>query len=231
MSSVFTHNEACPKCRDRGEDLAGDNLACYSDKHKYCFKCGHYVPGDALTQFTTVATPERKVGDIQTCDFSAETLAYLKSYGLTNDEIHQHLQGHADGYCFIDSKFQFIRRLHKKPKVLTYGDVVGNEPIFATDAECHTIVIVEDVVSAIKVSRLFDSCALLKANIHGTLLSRLSRRYDSCVLWLDPDMHKHMAEVLLPKVQPYFVSTQIIMSSKDPKEHTIKEIGEYLYGY
>ena len=30
----------CPKCRTKGEDRKGDNLAVYDDGHDYCFKCG-----------------------------------------------------------------------------------------------------------------------------------------------------------------------------------------------
>jgi hypothetical protein len=35
--SRFLGYEACPKCRDRGGDRAGDNLALYADGGKHCF--------------------------------------------------------------------------------------------------------------------------------------------------------------------------------------------------
>jgi len=38
--------EPCPKCREMGNDRSGDNLAVYSDGHKFCFACKHYVHGD-----------------------------------------------------------------------------------------------------------------------------------------------------------------------------------------
>ena len=33
----FLGYEACPKCRDRGADRRGDNLAIYSDGGRHCF--------------------------------------------------------------------------------------------------------------------------------------------------------------------------------------------------
>lgn len=227
--SVFLHNEACPSCRKRGEDQAGDNLACYSDGHKYCFKCGHFEPGDEVTRFQqTEAKPVKKF-EVETCDFTLESLAYLKQFDLTNDEIVDNLKGHIDGYAFLDSKFSLIRRLHKKPKVLIQGDVVGNEPVFRSPFECKSIVLVEDVLSAIKVSRVCDSCALLKSSFHAKLLYRLSKYYDVCYLWLDPDMHEQMVKRLLPQAMPYFTNVRIVLSEKDPKYHSTEEIRSYLY--
>ena len=39
-------SEPCPKCREQGNDRSGDNLAVYSDNHKFCFACKHFVKGD-----------------------------------------------------------------------------------------------------------------------------------------------------------------------------------------
>jgi twinkle protein len=42
--------EPCPKCRDKGNDRTGDNLARYSDGHGYCFACEHHEKGDGTTK-------------------------------------------------------------------------------------------------------------------------------------------------------------------------------------
>jgi twinkle protein len=44
--------EPCPKCREQGNDRSGDNLAVYSDGHKFCFACKHYVKGDQELNYT-----------------------------------------------------------------------------------------------------------------------------------------------------------------------------------
>lgn len=36
--------EPCPKCRSRGQDKSGDNLAVYDDGSKHCFACGYTKP-------------------------------------------------------------------------------------------------------------------------------------------------------------------------------------------
>ena len=41
--------EQCPKCASMGNDNSGDNLVIYSDGHKYCFACQHYVKGDGVS--------------------------------------------------------------------------------------------------------------------------------------------------------------------------------------
>jgi hypothetical protein len=226
MSSYFLHNERCPRCASKGDDLSKDNLAVYSDEHKYCFKCGYYVRGDKTLQLK-----ERNDTDTLTpsiTDFNKATLKYLKSYGLTDEEIQQHLRGHEDGYMFIDSNFYSIRRLDKKPKVITQGKVVGNEPIFLNDNGGTTVIICEDVLSAIKIARVGNSCALMKTAIHDVLLHRLATYFERCYLWLDNDVKEHVMTKLYPKLVPYFKEVRIITSEYDPKVYNTKEIERFI---
>jgi len=230
MMSYFIHNEQCPRCRKQGNDLSKDNLAVYSDEHKYCFRCGYYVPADKIHIIKSYIEKPTKY-NLQTpgiCDFTLETITYLKRYGLTDDEIYGNLSGHKDGYVFKTSNFYLIRRLHEKPKVMIYGNVVGNEPVWLSDNDTETITICEDVLSAIKISRVISSCALLKTAIHDKLLVRLSKQFNNCILWLDPDMHTHMIKIILPKIKPYFKEVKVIMSEKDPKEYSTENIREQL---
>lgn len=225
--SYFLHNEGCPRCMARGDDTSRDNLAVYSDGHKYCYKCKYFVSGDPISRFKVKPKDNELVYPADE-EFTKECLTYLKQYGLTNDEIETYLEGHADGYMFKDSNFFLIRRLHKKPKVLIHGNVVGNEPVFINENVRDTVVLCEDILSAIKLARYSSVCALLKTSIHDVLLYRLAMQFDNCVLWLDPDMYIHMTTKLLPLVKPYFKSVKIVISTKDPKAHDDREIKEYL---
>ena len=49
--SKVINREPCPKCRGKGEDRKGDNLAIYDDGHAYCYKCGFvkFVDGKETT--------------------------------------------------------------------------------------------------------------------------------------------------------------------------------------
>lgn len=52
-------DEPCPKCREMGNDRSGDNLAVYSDGHKFCFACKHYVKGDTEMNTYTERAPKK----------------------------------------------------------------------------------------------------------------------------------------------------------------------------
>ena len=228
-NSYFIYNEPCPRCRSKGEDRAGDNLSVYSDGHKWCYKCAYFVTGDALYSLRAkVEESQELIKPPPTVEFSKECLHYLTSLGLTYDEIEYHLSGHEDGYLFTTANFYLVRRLYKKPKVIVKGNVVGNEPIFMSDNCKDTVVLCEDLLSAIKISRVAPSCALLKTSIHDNLLYRLAKQFDKCKIWLDPDMYSHVCNNLLPKVTPLFQNVTTILSEKDPKYYTTHEIKEYL---
>lgn len=212
--------------------MSGDNLAVYSDNHKYCFRCGHYETGDKLEQVKQISQEVITLSNgfefPQVVLFTEECLEYLKIFNLTKEEIYANLKGHEDGYSYFDNKFFLIRRLHKQPKVIVKGEVVGNEPIFGSGSEENTVVLCEDIISAIKVSRVLDSCALLKTTIHDLLLLRLARKYSKCIIWLDYDVRTYVVSKLLPKVRPFFTEVRVIFSEKDPKYYSTKEIKEYL---
>jgi hypothetical protein len=230
--SHFLHNERCPKCAAQGHDLSADNLGVYSDNHRYCWKCGYYEPGDIVEKHFKQKEIVNSKGLIypEITNFNQECLEYLRSYQLTDEEIYSNLNGHGDGYSFFDSKFFLVRRLHKKPKVIVKGEVVGNEPIFASPNGGDTVAIVEDILSAIKVSRVIDTIALLKADLHDIVITRLANRYDNCYLWLDSDMYEKMSTKLLPRIKPYFKQCKVIMSEHDPKVYNDQQIKEFING-
>jgi hypothetical protein len=228
--SHFLHNEGCPKCISQGNDNNRDNLSVWSDGHRWCFRCNYYEPGDIVEKHFKQKEIVNSKGLIypEIINFSQECLEYLRSYQLTDEEIYSNLNGHEDGYSFFDSKFFLVRRLHKKPKVIVKGEVVGNEPIFSSPNGGDTVVIVEDILSAIKVSRVIDTIALLKADLHDIVITRLANRYDNCYLWLDSNMYEKMSTRLLPRIKPYFKQCKVIMSEHDPKQHSDNEIRRYI---
>jgi len=44
---TLSHKEPCKKCRDKGRDADGDNLAVYTDGSSYCWSCGFTIPSEA----------------------------------------------------------------------------------------------------------------------------------------------------------------------------------------
>lgn len=61
--SVFTRHEPCPRCRERGQDKRGNNLARYSDGHAYCHACGYYESGDKDRSENNRKTSEKQPGN------------------------------------------------------------------------------------------------------------------------------------------------------------------------
>jgi len=58
--STFIRHEACPKCRETGNDRDGNNLARYSDGHGVCFSCGYYEKGEGECEGSSSLSSYRK---------------------------------------------------------------------------------------------------------------------------------------------------------------------------
>lgn len=97
--SAFKHNEPCPKCRENGEDRAGDNLARYSDGSGYCWKCKYIIVAtDCIGQFLSKRNSEipsehriieRKIHLPDDCQptFTDEVLAWINQYELSESDL------------------------------------------------------------------------------------------------------------------------------------------------
>ena len=88
-------------------------------------------------------------------------------------------------------------------------------------------VLVEDIVSAIKVSKVMGAIPIFGSSISNRQILRLKTLLEHAFIWLDPDMRgksvklAHTATLLGLPTTPIF-------SDKDPKEHTQEEILSYL---
>jgi hypothetical protein len=166
--------------------------------------------------------------------------AYLKQYGLTNKEIEDNYLWHESGMLIFNGvKFHCARNFSGEgPKYITKGKVKGNEVIFSklpddTGAACErllsSVVIVEDAISAIKVSRVCSAVALQCAVIPMELILRLSGTFKNLFVWLDPDKRLEAPKEAL-KAIPFFDIVTTVWSSKDPKYYNNLEIKEFLNG-
>ncbi len=104
--SHFLYNERCPKCSANGADKSGNNLAVYSDTHKYCFACGYIDKGDIVERFKTKLNTKVEVKPFTQFNNSgtmdSKGMTYLKKFGLTNDEINKNYFWDSDGYLVFD---------------------------------------------------------------------------------------------------------------------------------
>ena len=155
-------------------------------------------------------------------------LTWLKKYGLTNKEIDDNFFWDDRGYCVFNTEgFQNARNFNEGTKYVTRGVIKGNEHIFRSsrtgsspenDQLLSSIVITEDAISAIKVSRTCNAVAAHKATIGLELILRLSREFKHLIIWLDKDRASKVG-LEATKAYPYFDSVRVVISDKDPKEY------------
>ena len=154
-------------------------------------------------------------------------MIYLKKYGLTNNEIDDNYFWDDSNFLVFDGgEFQNARNFTGMgAKYITRGVIKGNEKIFSKGKDW--IVIVEDAISAIKVSRVCSAVAIHNSIIPLELILRLSKQFSNLAIWLDPDKQKEVLKEA-NKASIYFDKVNIIWASKDPKDFTTEEINKKL---
>lgn len=219
---------ACPMCRTNGKDTKGDNLALYPDGGAFCFSCGYY-------QSTRKFIPETKTGAYQ-YNFQRgsvipkELRKELEQY-LTDSEIQKH-------FCFDPSMqrmvlldtlphFYWGRDGRSDRKVWNQGEV----PFYVFSGGLYsgngTLVVVEDPISAIVVSRNYDCLPLFGSHLkpdwyHKLLLAAKSE----LIFWLDRDKSQESLELAL--TFRHLLQTNFVVSSKDPKAYDVVEIQHFM---
>jgi hypothetical protein len=90
-----------------------------------------------------------------------------------------------------------------------------------------TIVIVEDVISAIKIGRRWEAMPLWGANLSDNKLVQIAKRWETIVLWLDFNKTAEAVK-FRQKAAPYFNGAYVVSTEKDPKEYNEQQISEFL---
>lgn len=227
---MLLYKTRCPKCAEEGRDKRGDNLAVY-ENGAYCFSCGYYSSTN-----TNVNLPRRKDKDISLPEDVTTKLPiiaeyWLDQYEITSEEIKQNnlLWSSSKQYLifpiFIENNLEawlgrYFGDKNEHPKWITYG--INNSLYYInysrTSTNVSSIVLVEDIVSAIKVSRFVNCMPLFNAHISKQRLAKLQELgYTDLFIWLDPNKRKeslHYADW----ANLYGFKTKVIFSDKDPKE-------------
>lgn len=98
----------------------------------------------------------------------------------------------------------------------------------AMNDAARKIVLVEDIVSALKVSKVgIDAMPLFGVNIKLRWPYIRILGYTEAFIFLDPDMHPRIVKESRVGCLNG-ITTHAVLSSKDPKEHTLEEIRTYL---
>jgi len=171
-----------------------------------------------------------------TINIPRHALAWLEQYKLSINTIKKH------NILWSDSKESLIfpyfiegelvawqmRYFGDKgyPKWITKGKIeeiiytIGNIPL-------GTLVLVEDIVSAIKVSQVEQCSPLFGSVITTKRLVRLSPFYNTLIIWLDYDKRKESIK-FAEKARLLGFNVYNVVTEKDPKEYSYEEIRQYL---
>lgn len=226
----------CPKCGSR------DNCATYPDGHEWCFGCGYYKHGNlSLESRVKSNTPEiplqasvRPFPSDVTTGISIIGLQWLRKYRITNDDIASH------GIMWSDEQQQLIfpcfnsdhraigwqaRNFNSvKPKYVTYGQMKFS-PIATIIAD--TCVLVEDVISAIRVSKVLPCVPICGSHVSGELLNSLRAHFKHLMVWLDRDKAGEAYKASNRATLMGF-NSRVVVTKLDPKEYSENDIKEIL---
>ncbi len=209
-----------PRCHSR------DAKTLYDDGHSYCFSCHTYSKSEhkmgTVTQIRAARTnpyPHRVPVSIRNCP---QNELWLEKYFLTDEEIakyffyapisQRHVFAHGEG---TEDEYYEARTVveHIRPKTLSYGD---KPTIFLGDQDERTLVVVEDIVSAIRVGRQYGSLPLFGSYLSVGQMGKIKTAgYKNCVIWLDCDKYNFGMEYA--KQMGMLMPTVAIQTLLDPK--------------
>jgi len=233
----FVNHTSCDACG------SSDALAHYSDGGKHCFSCG-YTRGSSTSPYVKELeqSDEKviKIPDDISFEYSQDCLAWVNKYGLTAQDLIKHNVKWSARYQQLIYIYQkmvgggvgCVQARNFSPnavsKYFNQGDATNVLPIYSSTNRNSTLVIVEDSISAIKVSGYMDSLPLLGSYL--PILKTLAIKklcYDNVILWLDHDKYKN-ALVISEQFSYLGVDSRVIVTDLDPKEYTMEYIKEKL---
>lgn len=238
MESFFKKHEPCPSCGSR------DNLARYSDNHAFCFGCGYREAAKILNGKILTFAKEKNTSLPKdfTRAFPAKAYDWLKKYDITLKEIWENEIGWSDSlelliFPVTDDEGDVVMwqgrnfREGATRKYLTFG-AKNHLHILEKDLESNTIILCEDVISAIKLRRIENSLPLFGSFVSNKLMDRLSLAitggFENLMVWLDPDKQGKEYVSIINRGKTYFKSVKCIISEKDPKYYSTEELKDVL---
>lgn len=238
----------CPKCAEKGADTRGDNLITFADKHQHCFACHYHVGIPKLEKLRA----ERNQDFISPIEVNPQNLnfpedyslelpytvkTYLRKYHIYDEQLAKHKIGWSMAenlliFPFFDGEGNllawqgrsFFRP--KQPKYISYGPIRSIYPFCGKDAVNMNVVLVEDMLSAIRVGEVVTALPLFGTDIPLGLIKKLSAQYNSVGVWLDPDAVETALLAVLRASQ--YMPSYLITSMFDPKHYTQQDIHDIL---
>lgn len=218
---AFIQFHPCPKCGSK------DNLAEYSENF-HCFGCGYHKRKNTLARVRSLnAVDELKSEDVSKGITLNKTLAvearkWLLWYGLTEEEMQQFTYDYENDvlYLFFSESYRVGRVFATDTK--TRYTSKGKKPVLRY-GKGDTCVLVEDIISAIKVGRNYTAIPMLGAKPTEEIIQALDD-YDEVVLWGDADKMRENIVVRNKLSERLGKQVKLCFTSLDPKCYTDLEV-------
>lgn len=195
---ALSNRKECPNC---GDDHKSRPFCIY-DNGEHCFSCGYTKTRDRLPKYVdkkelstdVVNFPSNATRD--PAKFSIEALMWLAEYNISSTEIYEH----GILFCGDDNSLVFVnkdkdgmivgwQKRQMKSRYIT-GTGTKTPTLLSSVNNTNTLVIVEDYISALRVSYTHDSLCLWGTKLNYAKMIECFDNYDTLVLWLDNDADK-----------------------------------------
>lgn len=238
--ALFVKHTPCPKCGSR------DNRAVYSDGSSWCFGCHHSEPpsGESFNPYTVAKMSSLPSLPELSTHFPQHVVQWLSKYDISVEEALKHGWKYNSKYdqlvflyCGEDGRVVCSQARNFAPqakrKYFNEGSVASVLPLFyvlGSEKRSRSVVVVEDAVSAAKISRVSDAIPCLGSHLPKNKISALRLlNYEEMVVWLDGDKYREALQIA-EQARLVGFSTKIVHTELDPKEHSVEEIKEKLNG-
>lgn len=229
MKSRVIRQGPCPKCG------SSDAFTEYSDGGAWCFSCrtlrrsdvsGYVLERKQQEDESNISLPN----DLSN-EYGEEAVKWVDQYGLKpSDLIRANVKWseRRKQLLFIYNKLDGLdigciqgRNFSGGTKYHNQGDVHDVMPIYYYNnpTEASTIVLVEDAISAIKVSKdvWVDAMPLLGCSLPLNKITFFSKRgYSRVVVWLDHDKYREALNIA-EKIRYTGLQTRVVTTDLDPK--------------
>lgn len=233
----FTGHEPCPKCGSR------NNLARYDDGSAFCFGCRYSerrtsIPSTGGIHGTAKPATRRGGSDI----LGEPAVRWLQQFNLRPSDVPTGLLTwdertsqaifefrDKDGLVCCTQARNFASERAARRKYDNVGSAYEAFPLFQKEGnDHHTVVVTEDPLSAIKVSRQVDAIPCLGTNFPVHKITELHNRgYQRVVVWLDSDKWREGRDIA-DKCKWIGLSATTLLTELDPKAYSNEQIKEYL---
>ena len=231
-SSHFLRHEQCPACAANGRDRKKNNLGVYSDGGTYCYSCGFSSNGTTANRIRSMAHRAAKKIPALPEDISNTLGENAKRWLLRyfpTETFPQCLWSEQEQKLYFmlpDGAFQYRYFGQNKdhPKWVGYGINDNLLHITGNNHFPNSIVLVEDIISAMKVGHISPTLCLFGSNISLKRLATLKLLgYNEVIIWLDWDK-KEYAIKAAQLAQSIGLNSKVIHTKLDPKDYNFEEI-------